>query len=83
MSERQAMLDLGTRIKHLRTARGMTQKELAGRVSLERTSITNIELGNQQVSVAKLQAIGQALGYRVQIQFEPLYASGNQRDEWR
>ncbi|MDT4890350.1 helix-turn-helix protein [compost metagenome] len=51
---------------------GLTQAQLAQRVGLERTSITNIELGKQTISEPVLNAMAQALGYRVKIRFEKL-----------
>jgi transcriptional regulator with XRE-family HTH domain len=48
----------------VRTAReriGMTQTELAGRLGLSRTSITNIERGRQVVLVHQLLALSVAL----------------------
>jgi transcriptional regulator with XRE-family HTH domain len=63
---------LGPTIKALRKMRKMTQAELALRVGLERTSITNIEKGNQPISTATLEAVAETLGYQVQYQFKLL-----------
>jgi transcriptional regulator with XRE-family HTH domain len=41
--------ELGRRINDTRKQRGLTQEELAERVGLTRTSITNIEKGRQKV----------------------------------
>jgi transcriptional regulator with XRE-family HTH domain len=60
---------LGQIIKALRKMRGMTQAELAVRVGLERTSITNIERGNQALTTLTINAIAAALGYEVRVQF--------------
>lgn len=62
--------ELGMTIKALRKMRQMTQKELASRVGLERTSICNIELGRQVLTETTINAIAKALGYRVTIKFE-------------
>lgn len=40
---------VGARLKQLREAERYTQSELANKVGLERTSITNIENGNQKL----------------------------------
>lgn len=40
----------------------MSQEELAGRVDLARTSITNIERGTQPVSLGLLYGLSDALG---------------------
>jgi DNA-binding XRE family transcriptional regulator len=51
---------VGGRIAKARTGR-MTQEALAGRTSLTRTSIINIEKGRQQILVHTLVDIAQAL----------------------
>jgi len=51
--------------RQLRTARkdaGLTQQELAERVSLTRTSITNIESGAQHISLRQLYLLAAAVG---------------------
>lgn len=48
---------------------GLTQAELAARVGLERTSITNIEGGRQVLTATTINAIAAALGYRVEVRF--------------
>lgn len=60
---------LGKHIKAMRKIRKMTQLELARASGLERTSITNIELGNQQLTSKTLTDIADALGYRVEVKF--------------
>jgi transcriptional regulator with XRE-family HTH domain len=52
---------LGKLIRLRREAAGLTQEELAHRVGLTRTSITNVESGRQKVQVHTLYAIAQAL----------------------
>lgn len=53
---------IGARIQMCREMLGVTQVELAKRVNYERTSITNIELGNQQLPMHKFEEIAKALG---------------------
>lgn len=60
---------LGKCVKAMRKLRGLTQADLAARANLERTSITNIESGNQVLTVVTINAIAAALGYRVRVQF--------------
>lgn len=64
--------DLADRLRTLREAQEVSQEELARRIGLGRTSITNIEAGRQPLSVARLVSIGQALGVEVQIVLEPV-----------
>jgi len=52
---------LGQRIREARTNSGFTQQELAAKVDLTRTSVTNIELGRQELLVHALVEIADAL----------------------
>ena len=47
----------------------LTQQELADRVGLERTSITNIESGRQNITESTLRKIAEAMGYEVTLTF--------------
>lgn len=49
--------------------RNMTQAQVAQRAGLQRTSITNIERGNQTLTEPTLNAIAGALGYKVKVAF--------------
>ncbi len=60
---------IGGIIKAMRRQCGMTQKQLGELVGLERTSITNIERGNQVLSVTTINAIANALGCDVKVRF--------------
>jgi transcriptional regulator with XRE-family HTH domain len=51
----------GSRVRELREERKVTQDELARRVALSRTSITNIERGRQRVLLHQMMEIAQAL----------------------
>ncbi len=53
--------ELGRRIKEEREEKCLTQETLATRVSLTRTTITNIEKGRQQLLVHTLVEIAKAL----------------------
>jgi transcriptional regulator with XRE-family HTH domain len=54
--------ELGLRVRYYRQQAQMTQLELARRVGLGRTSITNIELGQQHIPLHLLYPIAHALG---------------------
>jgi len=56
---------LGRRIRAARLHAGISQDELARRVRLTRTSITNIERGRQQIQVHTLYTIAKALDARL------------------
>ena len=52
----------GLRVEQLRNALGWTQLELSKKVGLERTSITNIELGKQRVLLHDVEKFASAFG---------------------
>lgn len=56
---------IGKRIREERLKAKFTQKELAQQIDLTRTSITNIESGQQKIQVHTLYIIAKALGIPV------------------
>lgn len=52
----------GRAVRRLRQERGMTQAELAERLGLGRTSVTNLEKGQQSPPLSMLPDIASALG---------------------
>lgn len=52
---------IGTRVRDRRKAASLTQSELATAIFVSRTTITNLELGNQQVPIHVLLAIADTL----------------------
>ena len=54
--------DFGRRVRAARLAAGMSQKTLADRVGLTRTSVTNLELGQQHVPLHMLLLLARAVG---------------------
>lgn len=60
--ERDFYARLGRVVRDLRQARQLTQDQLAERMQLRRTSITNIEQGTQGVSSYSLVRLAEALG---------------------
>jgi transcriptional regulator with XRE-family HTH domain len=54
--------EFGRRLRRARRAAELTQEELGKRVRLSRTSITNIEQGNQHVGLHLLYALAKAVG---------------------
>lgn len=62
--------ELGKMIRVLRRQQKMSQQRLADLVGLSRTSICNIEIGTQILHEHSINAIADALGYRVKIKFE-------------
>ena len=52
---------LGAVIKELRLSAGMTQRDLAEKLGLQRTSVCNIEIGRQRVLLSDLWDFAEAL----------------------
>ena len=69
IDERRLYEALGLKLKALREPEGqrgkLTQAELARQIGLERTSVTNIERGNQKVPLHVLYRICEALGVNI------------------
>lgn len=56
---------IGINVKRLRLLKGITQQQLSKATTLGRTSITNMELGRQAISVPTLISLAMALGCSV------------------
>lgn len=52
----------GRRLRDLREEAGLTQDQIAERVKLKRTSITNIERGRQHIALHQLFLLAAAVG---------------------
>jgi len=55
--------DIGFRVTELRKRKGLSQEDLAKRVQISRSSLTQIELGNRGVYVLELQKLSLELGF--------------------
>ena len=55
-------IQLGLRIRLIREALGIDQKELAKRIKLTRTSVVNIEAGRQRMLLHMVDEFAKALG---------------------
>ncbi len=53
---------IGIRIKELREASGMSQKDLSYAAELDRSYIASIENGQRNVSIVNIEKIASALG---------------------
>lgn len=58
--------EIGRRVFEARNRKGLTQDQLAKKISLKRTSITNIEKGRQQLLVHMLIKIAEELDTSVE-----------------
>ena len=53
---------VGAKIRIIREALGLTQDEVAHRVGLNRTSVTNVEAGRQRLVLHDVETFARALG---------------------
>ena len=53
---------IGLRVEQIRTSLGWTQTELANKIGLNRTSVTNIEIGRQRIQLHTVEHIAKAFG---------------------
>ncbi len=63
-------LKIGQRIKELRDAKNMAQKDLAYAADLDRSYIASIENGQRNVSIVNIEKIAKALGVTLKQFFE-------------
>lgn len=61
INEKRLYDSVGAKIKQLRISKKYNQTELAEKIGLERTSVTNIETGKQKVTLATLYNISKFL----------------------
>lgn len=61
----KVLLTIGSNIKKLRKAKGMTQDELAEKIDVHSTTIGRTEIGSINISVLKLEKIANALNVEV------------------
>lgn len=67
-------MDIGTQIRTIRKAKGMTQVELSAHAEISRSYLADVEAGRYNPSLETLAKIAQALGVAVSVLF-----SGNAR----
>jgi ribosome-binding protein aMBF1 (putative translation factor) len=62
-------LKLALEISKAREAKGMSQRDLAQALRTKQQTVSRIELGGQNLTVATLNKIARALGRKLQIKF--------------
>jgi transcriptional regulator with XRE-family HTH domain len=70
--EHQLYVQLGKLVRAKRDQADLTQGQLAERIGLTRTSISNIENGRQKIQLHTLYALATALGVPVEILLPPV-----------
>jgi transcriptional regulator with XRE-family HTH domain len=63
MSDKLTKKDIGFRVTELRKRKGLSQEDLAKKVHISRSSLTQIELGNRGVDVLELHKLSLQLGF--------------------
>ena len=57
--------EIGSRVRELRTERGLTQAQLAARVGTSQSALARLEAGGVEPRISTLEAIGNALGVKL------------------
>jgi transcriptional regulator with XRE-family HTH domain len=65
-------VDVGERLRSIRTARRRTLREVAERAGLSESFLSQVERGRTSASIASLQRIAEALGLSVADLFQPV-----------
>lgn len=69
--EVRLLQSIGVRVAELRSARGLTQEQLAEKVRLSVRYVQRIEAGRQNLTVATLARLGNLLGVRATALLKP------------
>jgi transcriptional regulator with XRE-family HTH domain len=70
---------LGRRIAELRTARDMTQQQLADELGLSQKTVGHYEVGRIRLQISMLPAMANSLGVTIQTFLGPLAKSAGRR----
>lgn len=68
--------ELGRRLRELRDARGLSQRQLAERVGTTQSVIARLEAGGTKPSLSTLERVASALGSVIDIRFQEKAAAG-------
>ena len=68
--------ELGRRIRELREAQGLSQRQLADRMGTTQSVIARLEAGGSKPSMTTLERIAAALGTAIDIRFKEPGAAG-------
>jgi transcriptional regulator with XRE-family HTH domain len=64
-------VDVGKRVRQLRTQRKISQEELAGRAGLHRNYVGSVERGERDIGVVATEKLAKALGISLADFFKP------------
>lgn len=65
MTDRDTLNEIGSRIKNIRNAKNITQKDLAFMCGFEKASMSRIESGQTNITILTLQRICNSLGVTI------------------
>lgn len=65
-------IDLGNRIRELRTQAGFSQEKFALHISMDRTYFASVEAGKRNISIRNIKKIADGLGISLSVLFENL-----------
>jgi transcriptional regulator with XRE-family HTH domain len=60
---------IGSRIKQLREAAGISQKDISFAADLDRSYIASVENGQRNISIVNIEKIAKALGVTIKVLF--------------
>ena len=61
---------IGTRIKELRTSKGITQEELAKKLKTTKSAVSRLENHAESVRLSTLEKVAEGLGKKLEISFK-------------
>lgn len=67
MEEKTIRTEIGSRIKEIRTSKGMTMQQLADLAKLTKANVCNIEAGKYSVGLDVLYRIAEALNVSIKL----------------
>lgn len=73
----EAATSPGAMLKTLRLTAGLTQAQAADAMGVGRTSITNMENGDQPITVNGLERLANSVGLEVVVTFQPATANAS------
>lgn len=65
-------VELGKRIRELRTRTGLSQEKFALKIGMDRTYFTSVEAGKRNIAICNIKKIADGLGVTLSELFEGL-----------
>ncbi len=74
-------VDLGTRIRELRTQTGLSQEKFALKIGMDRTYLASVEAGKRNISIINIKKIADGLDITLCELFRPFNDKGGQDEK--